>query len=118
MIDTLRCQQCGEQFSPKRKTAKYCSDSCKRDFNRHKEKIETKVEEVKLDPIDEPCPSKHQIDKDFWNDRARRGFTTLLTDEREANCVLCKKKFKTQLEHMRFCSSSCWNSIGIFAKLK
>lgn len=30
------CEHCGKEFVPQRKTAKFCSDSCRRDFNRGK----------------------------------------------------------------------------------
>ncbi len=36
MNDTLKCIQCSKEFTPKRKTAKFCSDSCRRDYNRSK----------------------------------------------------------------------------------
>lgn len=32
----MKCLQCNKVFAPKRKTAKFCSDACRRDYNRTK----------------------------------------------------------------------------------
>jgi len=34
---TLRCEGCGESFEPVRRTAKYCSDACRKKVHRNKE---------------------------------------------------------------------------------
>ena len=111
MVDTVKinCLQCDTLFIPKRKTAKYCSDACKRDFNRDKERLsaELDVDVVEVDV----CPSPFAIDIAYWNDRARKGLPTTIIDfPLDKVCVNknCNKKFETRLKLMRFCSVECY----------
>lgn len=109
----MKCLQCHIEFVPKRKTAKFCSDACRRDYNRaqkywKQDIVETDGPLVPLAEKDEDdCTSPFQIDKDYWTDRRRRGFATVFDKTREAKCAVCGTKFKTQLASMRFCTFKC-----------
>lgn len=114
----MKCQYCHNEFEAKRKTAKFCSDACRRDYNRTKthwtkEHVETDgsperdAELIAQLESTELCPSPFQVDIDYWTDRNRKGLPTSFVKTRSATCVLCGAKYQTQLKMMRFCTTSC-----------
>lgn len=108
----MKCQHCHNEFEAKRKTAKFCSDACRRDYNRvkthwAKEYVEPDGEPVAQLESTELCPSPFQVDIDYWTERTLKGLPTSFVETRSATCVLCGAKYQTQLKMMRFCTTLC-----------
>jgi hypothetical protein len=63
---TLNCEQCGEEFLGKRKTAKFCSDECRVYSSRNKvAEFDEKPEQEKLSELEEELGFKIDRTKAF-----------------------------------------------------
>ena len=100
---------CGNSFSAKRKTARFCKDSCRRDFNRDKDRVEIGEPLIEAPSEAPPKVSKemHPIDRSWYEMRLKKGLDTLFSKEKDKKCIMCDSKFKTRLRFMKYCSAKC-----------
>ena len=99
----------GQEFIG-RTGAKFCSDKCRKAWSRNKsdKKLENKSDKIKSDT------EMTVTDKLFAEDALARGlgeyymFDTTIYDRK---CVECRKKYKTSLSLLKFCSPACRDSV-------
>lgn len=63
----MKCLYCNKDFEPLRNTAKFCSDACRRDFNRGVEKTSSKKIPDPKTKLDTPSLDVLPPKKDWWS---------------------------------------------------
>ena len=89
----MECQQCTIIFTPRQKTQKFCSKTCKTEFGKY------------TDNICEVCKKEYRGIKGrkYCSSECRA-----TTTREERNCKMCDVKFVERIKHDReFCSNDC-----------
>lgn len=89
----MECQQCSKEFTPRQKTQKFCTKTCKIEYNKY------------TNNICEVC------DKEYRGIKGRKYCSSecrVTTTREERCCKLCNDKFTERIKHDReFCSNDC-----------
>jgi hypothetical protein len=110
---------CDTLFTPKRKTAKYCSEACKQRAKRNEQPVAvsstpTNWIENPDSPVTKLTPqpsSPHPLADDL--DWAVHGTPEDPHATWDRGCVICGKSYETPLSLMRFCSEDCKKNVMI-----
>lgn len=109
---TVKCINCGKEFTGKSKRAQFCSGACKIQFHRNKKK--GSIVTYNRDGVTQKT-GKHNTDvtitdKLFIDDAAERGLVDWYTFNKEVQdreCGWCGKVFHTRLALNLYCSPQC-----------
>lgn len=102
------CAICGNAYTKRNGKSKYCSDECKREATRRRQKkwredhpdYMKEWHEANPDYVSEWAEAHPNYSRD--RSRAKRG-----TVERKRECVICGASFTTTLPHKITCSTNC-----------
>lgn len=101
------CLYCGKEFEPKRKTAKFCSDNCRKYYNSKPTVTQEVVINIPKEDLEEPVKEFKHTKTDQLFDDYRPGFYKFEGEPRNRECFSCDKKYTTRLDRLRFCSPTC-----------
>lgn len=114
-----KCLYCGTEFEPKRKTAKFCSDNCRKYYNSGKKSqpdpgVSTPVGDVTITPTPDSPKQESSESTDIVLTKTDKlfeshnpGYYKFFDELFSRSCLMCGTNFTTHLSACRVCSPKC-----------
>jgi hypothetical protein len=91
------CLNCDTEFTPKNKSAKFCSDKCRVQYNRNN------ISVTKDHVTESSVTQNHVTQTDQLFEARYPGYYKFGDKVYERTCLICRKKFKTRLQLLKTC---------------